>query len=160
MCLPSVFIGISSSLSVDVNTVAGYGRVPLNSLQGIWNKFSKQTEPLFYHLVLAVVPNLFKATVGGGLTWSCRKREYICCDQDFPKGLNVCAHTVAVAELCGKLSEFVAQTKTVPSLSHFAECTCLKERGEKDHSVQGRGKHQCLPQLYLKTLAYLIVSVH
>jgi hypothetical protein len=29
---------LASSLTVDVNTVAGYGRVPLNSLEGIWSK--------------------------------------------------------------------------------------------------------------------------
>ena len=65
-----------------------------------------------------------------------KKGYTFACDQDCPnwKGLNVCAHTVAVAELCGKLPEFVARfkkTKKVLSLSQFAECTMPKGKGRK-----------------------------
>ena len=44
----------------------------------------------------------------------------------------MCAHTVVVAELCGKLPDFMAyfkKTKKVPSLSQFAEATMSKGKG-------------------------------
>ena len=62
------------------------------------------------------------------------------CDQNCPnwKSLSVCAHSVAVAELCGKLLEFVAcfmKTKKAPSLTRFAEVTMPKGRGAEGISV-------------------------
>ena len=58
------------------------------------------------------------------------------CDQDCPnwKGLKICSHSVAVAEHCGKLPEFISwykKLKHTPNVSKFAEATMPKGRGQK-----------------------------
>ena len=119
--VPSETLGrdltLASSLSVDVNTVAVAVRIPLNCLEGIW---SKAAELLKTEGAIVSAPG-----VGSGakfvLSYSGQRPHLVmpkkgnafACDQDCPnwKALSVCAHTVAVAELCGKLQEFTASFK-------------------------------------------------
>ena len=142
--VPSESLGrdltLASSLSVDVNTVAGAGRILLNCLEGIW---SKAAELLKTEGAIVSAPG-----VGSGakyvLSYSGQRPRLVmpkrgnafACDQDCPnwKALSVCAHTVAVAELCGKLQEFIAcfkKTKKSPSLTQFAEATMPRGKGRK-----------------------------
>ena len=142
--MPSEFLGrdltLASSLSLDVNTVAGAGRIPLNCLEGIW---SKAAELLKTEGAIVSAPG-----VGSGakyvLSYSGQRPHLVmpkrgnafACDQDCPnwKALGVCAHTVAVAKLCGKLQEFMAcskKTKKSPSLTQFAEATMPRGKGRK-----------------------------
>ena len=131
---------LASSLSVGVHTVTTAGRIPLNCLEGIW---SKAAELLKTKGAIVSAPG-----VGSGanfvLSYSGQRPHLVipkrgnmfACDQNCPnwKSLSVCAHSVAVAELCGKLPEFVAcfmKTKKAPSLTRFAEVTMPKERGQK-----------------------------
>ena len=106
---------LGSSLSVSVDAVAGSVRVPLNCLEGIWNKaaellrtdgaivFSSRCwQGCKIYIVLSYTgqkPHLVVPKKGGSFA----------CDQDCPnwKGLKICSHSVAVADLCGKLPEFI-----------------------------------------------------
>ena len=127
-------------LSVDVNTVADGVRVPRNSLEGVW---SKAAELLKTEGAIVSAPG-----VGEGAKFVLsyrgrnphlvvpRKGGAFACDGNCPnwKALNICAHSVAAAELCSKLPEFVAWFKKAnkcPNLSKFAEATMPKGRGKK-----------------------------
>ena len=127
-------------LSVDVNTVADGVRVPRNSLEGIW---SKAVELLKTEGAIVSAPG-----VGDGAKFVLsyrgrnphlvvpRKGGAFACDGNCPnwKALNICAHSVAAAELCSKLPEFVAwfrKANKCPNLSKFAEATMPKGRGKK-----------------------------
>lgn len=68
------------------------------------------------------------------------------CDSDCPnwKELGVCAHSVAVAEMSGKLFEFVEKVKKAkkqPVLSKFVEATMPKGRGRKGGEITRKHKH-------------------
>ena len=103
-----------SELSVSVHDVVDAVRIPLNCLEGIW---SKAAELLRTENAIVSAPG-----VGGGskfvLSYSGRKPHLVvpkkggafACDNECPnwKALSTCAHSVAVANLCGKLSEFVS----------------------------------------------------
>ena len=57
--------------------------------------------------------------------------------------MGICAHSVAVAEMSGKLSEFIERVKKVkktPMLSKFAEATMPKGRGKKGGGVSRKHK--------------------
>ena len=65
-----------------------------------------------------------------------KKSDMFACDSDCLnwKGLGICAHSVAVAEPEGKLSNFVEKVlkaKKTPMISKFAEATMPKGRGRK-----------------------------
>ncbi len=59
---------------------------------------------LFRLLLLVMIRNLYSATVGRG-----QKGGGFVCDADCPnwKALGICAHSVAVAELCKKLPDYI-----------------------------------------------------
>ena len=131
---------LASSLSVDVHTVAAAGQIPLNCLEGIW---SKAAELLKTEGAIVSAPGV-GSDAKYVLSYSGQRPHLVvpkrggtfACDQDCPnwKALNICAHSVAVAELCGKLSEVVAwfkKAKKAPNLTQFAEATMPKGRGRK-----------------------------
>ncbi len=130
----------SSSLSVDIHTFADAVRVPLNCLQGIWNKAAELLktdaaivpapgvgdDAKFVLSYRGKRPHLVMPKKGGGFA----------CDADCPnwKALGICAHSVAVAELCKKLPDYIekfTKAKRTPSLTKFAEATMPKGRGKK-----------------------------
>ena len=76
-----------------------------------------------------------------------KKGGYFACDQDCPNwcALNICAHSVAVASLCGKLSKFISwlkRTKKTPNLTKFAQSTMPKGRGRKGSQCPRKRKLQ------------------
>ena len=131
---------LAFSLSVDVNTVACHGRISLTCLEGIW---SKAAELLKTDGAIVSAPGVssgskFVQSYSGHRPHlvTPKRGNTFACDQDCPnwRALNVCAHTVAVAELSGKLPDFVAsfkKAKKAPSLSLFAEATMPKGKGRK-----------------------------
>ena len=117
-------------LSVDVNTVADGVQVPQNSLEVVCSKAAEllQTEG-------AIVS---ASGVGDGAKFVLsyrgrnphlvvpRKGEAFGCDGNCPnwKALNICAHSVAAAELCIKLSELEGQQMSKPvkvCKNHYAK---------------------------------------
>lgn len=65
----------------------------------------------------------------------------------------MCSHTVAVAELCGKLPEFIAcfkKTKKAPSLTQFAEATMPKGKGRKGSQCPRKHKISALTTAVLE----------
>lgn len=89
-------------------------RIPLNCLQGIWNKAAEllKTED--------AIVTASGSDNGGKFVLRYRgskphfvKQEVVVCDSDCPnwKALRICAHSVAVAEMRGKLFEFVEKIK-------------------------------------------------
>ena len=67
------------------------------------------------------------------------------CDSECPnwKVLGICAHSVAVAEMSGKLPVFVERIKKhnkTPSISNFAEATMPKGRGKKGGETSQKHK--------------------
>lgn len=74
-----------------------------------------------------------------------KKSGTFSCDSDCPNwtGLGICSHSVAVAELCGKLPQQVSafkQTKKAPSLTQFAAATIPRGRGRKGGEVPRKKK--------------------
>ena len=126
---------LASSLLVDVNTVACHGQIPLTCLEGIW---SKAAELLKTDGAIVSAPGVssgckFVQSYSGYRPHlvTPKRGSTFACNQDCPnwRALNVCAHTVALAKLSGKLPDFVASFKKVkksPSLSLFAEATMPK----------------------------------
>ena len=129
-----------STLSVSVHDIADDVRIPLTCLEGIW---SKAAELLQTEEAIVSAPG-----VGDGakfvLSYSGRKPHLVvpkkggafACDDECPnwKALSICSHSVAVANLCGKLSEFVSwykKNKRAPSLTKYAQATAPKGKGRK-----------------------------
>ena len=130
----------ASTLSVSVHDVADAVQLPLNCLEGIWNKATE---------LLKTKEAIVSAHgVGDGakfvLSYSGRKPHLVvpkkggafACDEECPnwKPLSICAYSVAVASLCGKLSEFVTwfkKIKRAPSLTKYAQVTAPKGKGRK-----------------------------
>ena len=130
----------ASSLSVSIDALAGSVRIPLNCLEGIWNKAA---ELLKTDGAIVSAPG-----VGTGakyvLSYTRQKPHLVVpkkggsysCDQDCPnwKALKICSHSVAVAEICGKLTDFITwykKLKHTPNVSKFAQATMPKGRGQK-----------------------------
>lgn len=147
-CLGRVLSPVST-LSVSVHDVADAVRIPLTCLEGIWNKAAE--------LLKAEEAIVSAPGVGDGakfvLSYSGRKPHLVvpkkggafACDGECPnwKALNICAHSVAVASLCGKLSEFVTwfkKIKRAPSLTKYAQATAPKGKGRK--GTQGPRKRK------------------
>ena len=140
---------LSSSLSVDFTSLTGSTRIPLNCLQGIWNKAA---ELLKTDNAIVMAPGNYN---GAKFVLSYRgskphlvtpkKTEVFACDSDCAnwKGLGICAHSVAVAEMSGRLPEFIERVKKVkktPMLSKFAEATMPKGRGRKGGEISRKRK--------------------
>ena len=130
----------ASSLSVNVSEVATCIRIPLSSLECIWKKAEE----------LLNTKGAIVSAPGVGddatfvLSYSGRKPHLVvtkkggsfACDQNCPNwyALSVCAHSVAVANMCGKLSDFVSwlkKKKKIPNLTKYAQSTMPKGRGRK-----------------------------
>ena len=88
------------------------------------------------------VQGSFLATAGRGLVVPKKGGSFVC-DQDCPnwKALGICAHSVAVANLCSKLPEFVAWFKKAKVV--LLKLLCQKEEGIKVLGVLG---NENLPQ--------------
>lgn len=131
---------LASSLTVDVKAVADSVRIPLNCLEGIWSKASE----------LLKTPGAIVSAPGVSgdarfvLSYSGKRPHLVIpkrggsfsCDEDCPnwRALGICAHSVAVANLCSKLPEFVAwfkKSKKTPNLTSLAKATMPKGRGNK-----------------------------
>ena len=144
---------LASSLSVDVHTFATGVRVPLNCLEGIW---SKAAELLKTSGAIVPAPGIgsnakFVLSRHGQKPHlvQARKGHSFACDDDCPnwRALHICSHSVAVAELCGKLQEFVTcckKTMKAPNLTRFADATMPRGRGRKG-TVCPRKRKQSLP---------------
>lgn len=101
-------------LSVDACTVAETSQLPLNTLDGIWNKADKLLKE---EGAIVSAPG-FDQGAKFVLSYSGQKPHLVvpkrggtfACDKDSPnwKALNICSHSAAVAQMCGKLPEFVA----------------------------------------------------
>lgn len=153
---------------MDVHTIGDAVRVPLNCLEGIWSKAAEllKTEG-------AIVP---APGVGSDakfvLSYSGQRPHLVvpkqgstfACDEDCPnwRALNICSHSVAVAELCGKLPEFVAcckKNKKGPSLAKFAEATMPKGRGQRGTVCPRKRKRSVPTESVLKTLLWMKVPM-
>ena len=158
-------------LSVDVNTVADGVRVPRNSLEGIW---SKAVELLKTEGAIVSAPG-----VGDGAKFVLsyrgrnphlvvpRKGGAFACDGNCPnwKALNICAHSVAAAELCSKLPEFVAwfrKANKCPDPSKFAEATMPKGRGKKGNENPRKRKTSAATETIIENpfTATISMSLH
>lgn len=140
-------MSISSSLSVHINTFADAVRVPRNCLEGIWNKAAEllKTDD-------AIVP---APGVGADakfvLSYQSNKPHLVipkkggnfACDSECPnwKALGICAHSVAVAELCKKLSEFIAYFKKVKKTPNLTKLLCPEGGGERVMCALENEKH-------------------
>lgn len=143
---------MASYLSVSVDQFSDSVRVPRNCLEGIWCKAVEllNTKDAIVSapgvangkLVLSVSgkkPHLVTARKGGAFS----------CDSDCPnwKAMGICSHSVAVAEVSCKLSEFVdwyKKSKKIPNLTKFAEATMPKGRGRKG-CVASRKRKSSIP---------------
>ena len=146
---PHISVGRdSSTLSVRIEVFANAVRVPINSLEGIWNKASEllKTEN-------AIVPAPGNPNAKLVLSYkgprphlvTQKKDGNFVCDSDCPnwKGLGICAHAIAVAELCHKLPEFVEKFKSIkkaPNLTKFADVTMPRGRGRKGNVASRKRK--------------------
>ncbi len=131
---------LSSSLSVPISTFANAVRVPRNCLEGIWNKAA---ELLKTNDAIVPAPGVgadakFVLSYRGNKPHLVipKKGGSFACDSDCPnwKALGICAHSVAVAELCKKLSVFIEsfkKAKKAPSLTKFAQATMPRGRGRQ-----------------------------
>ena len=147
-CLGRVLSPVST-LSVSVHDVADAVRIPLSCLEGIWNKAA---ELLKAEEAIVSAPGV-RDGAKFVLSYSGRKPHLVApkkggafaCDGECPnwKALNICAHSVAVASLYGKLSEFVSwfkKIKRAPSLTKYAQPTAPKGKGHK--GTQGPRKRK------------------
>ena len=138
-----------SSMSVDFRSLTDCTRLPINCLQGIWNKAA---ELLKTENAIVAPPG---SDNGAKFVLSYRgskphlvtpkKTEVFACDSECPnwKALGICAHSVAVAEMSGKLSVFIERIKKrnkTPSISKFAEATMPKGRGRKGGETSRKRK--------------------
>lgn len=126
---PEPLVGSASQLSVSAEHFHSGLKVPLEAVQGIWNKAEE----------LLREPNAISAAPGcdskSRMVISCSgkrpdlvtstKQGRYACDNDCPnwKAMKLCSHCVAVAELNGSLQEFCdlyRKTKRVPNMSRLA----------------------------------------
>lgn len=112
-------------------------RVPLNSLEGIWKKASEllKTENAIVPAPVVGTNAKFVLSYRGNRPHLVvpKKGGSFVCDSDCPnwKALSICAHSVAVAEFCHKLPEFVEKfrkSKKSPNLTKFADATMPRGR--------------------------------
>ena len=125
---------------LDISTFATAVRIPTNCLEGIWDKASTllSTDDAIVPAP-GVGPNAkYVLSYSGSKPHLVvpKKATTFACDSDCPnwKALGICAHSVAVADLCKKLPEFIEKFKKIkqtPNLTKFAEATMPKGRGRK-----------------------------
>jgi hypothetical protein len=77
------------------------------------------------------------------------------CDSDCPnwKGMKICSHSVAVAEMSGKLAEYIEKFKKnnkTPNITKFAETTMPKGRGKKGDEQPRKRKSSQLVQVRIE----------
>lgn len=131
---------IDGSLSLSVEDFSASVRVPKNCLEGIW---CKAAELLKSNGAIVPAPG-GAAGAKSVLSYGGKKPHLVVpkkggafsCDEDCPnwKALGICAHTVATAEMCKKLPQFIEwykKSKKSPSLSKFVAATMPKGRGNK-----------------------------
>ena len=132
-------VSLSSVLSVSLDSFSNDVRVPRNSLEGIWNKAS---EILKTKDSIVPAPGITNAKFV--LSYSGSKPHLVvpkqssifACDSECPnwKGMRICAHSVAVAEMSKQLPEYIEKfkkSKITPNVSKFAQATMPKGRGRK-----------------------------
>ena len=134
---------------MDFRSLTDCTRFPLNCLQGIWNKAA---ELLKTDNAIVAAPGSdngtkFVLSYRGSKPHlvTPKKTEVFACDSDCAnwKALGICGHSVAVAELSGKLPVFIERIKKrnkTPNISKFAEATMPKERGRKDGETNRKRK--------------------
>ena len=130
----------STKLSVDANAAAEGMNVPLPSMEGIWRKArdligdpsgmspapGQSPQARMVLSFSGKTPHMVTPTQGGGFN----------CDSNCPnwKSLNLCSHTVAVAELNGKLAEFITfvrKKKKLPNVTNLITSGMPRGRGRK-----------------------------
>ena len=133
-------VSISSTLSVQVDTFACQVRVPRNCLEGIWNKAAEllKTKDAIVKAPGFSDDSKFVLSYSGKRPHLVvpKKGDTFACDLECPnwKGLGICAHSVAVAELCNKLPQFISEFKHAkknPNITTLAKATMPKGRGRK-----------------------------
>ena len=127
-------------LSVDANTVAKSTNLPFTCVEGIWTKATEllQKDNAIVpapgqsseaRMVLSYsnkVPHMVTPTKAGGFS----------CDTNCPnwKSIGICAHSVAVAQVNGKLEEFISvvkKKKKSPNVTALVTSTMPRGRGRK-----------------------------
>ena len=140
----------TACISIDVEAAAKELNLPLTCIEGIWRKagelIQKQNaivaapgQSLEARMVLSYtgkVPHMVIPTKAGGYS----------CDQSCPnwKSLGLCSHTVAVAELHGKLASLVScvqKKKKMPNITQLTTATMPRGRGRKG-GVAPRSRNQ------------------
>jgi hypothetical protein len=130
----------TATLSMDAEAVAKSSNLPVVCVEGILQKASKllQEENAIVpapgqsseaRMVLSYsnkTPHMVTPVKGGGFT----------CDMNCPnwKSIGLCSHSVAVAEVNGKLAQFLAvvkKKKKVPNVTALAVPTMARGRGRK-----------------------------
>ena len=115
-------------LSVDANTVAKSTNLPFTCVEGIWTKATEllQKDNAIVpapgqsseaRMVLSYsnkVPHMVTPTKAGGFS----------CDTNCPnwKCTDICAHSVAVAQVNGKLEEFISVVKKKKEPKCYSPC--------------------------------------
>ena len=141
---------ISSTLSVHINSFADDVRVPQNCLEGIWNKAA---ELLKADDAIAPAPGVgndakFVLSYRGKKPHLVIPKKGItfACDSDCPnwKALGICAHSVAVAELCKKLPASLKVSRRQRdhlTLQSLRVLLCQKEGGEREVNALESERH-------------------
>lgn len=131
----------STSLSVSVSDIADAIAIPRNILTGIWNK---ATDLLATKGAIAIAPGLHsqartvisKSRAGFHTVVPGKGGRFKCDDCPNFKSIGICAHVVAVAELNGRLSEFISclkRSKAFPSVTKLVTSDMPASRGRKGH---------------------------
>ena len=137
-----------STLSVAVHELDDIAHIPKNCLEGIW---SKATELLKTNSAIVTAPGMdgakFVKSYSGHRPHlvSENKGGSFSCDEHCPNwsALHICSHTVAVANACGRLANFIAwfkKNKRAPSISRFAQATMPRGRGRKGNRLPRKRK--------------------
>ena len=128
----------TSELSVDVNVVSDNSSIPLSVYQGIWEKARRL---LCQEGSMAPAPGYppeartvqSTSKTGFHLVTSASSGRFSCDCANY-RSLNICSHSVAVAEVNKKLGHFVdwyRKANKLPSLSKLATADVPKGRGRK-----------------------------
>lgn len=132
--------GVRSVLSVDIESATQLVNIPVKCLEGIWAKAGQligtknaivpapgqDSEARMVLSYSGKTPHMVTPKKGGDFS----------CDSSCPnwKSMGICSHSVAVAEVNGKLSQFLStrkRKKSVPNVTSLLTTNMPKGRGRK-----------------------------
>ena len=161
-------LGVSpaGSISVDADSVAKVLNLPSTCIEGIWLKAGEllQKENAIVpapgqspeaRMVLSYsgkVPHMVTPTKRGGFS----------CDSSCPnwKSLGLCSHSIAVAEMHGKLSSFVSslrKRRRTPSVTQLTVTTMPRGRGRKG-SVPPRSRKTRAQKEQMPRVSFCVIT--